>query len=116
MRNALCLSEWRSMPSHIHINKQYFKVANIIEDVEFKYLSYTIRDFYDMYSKSDKIFYFKCLTIEEYNRRYLSLTDSVLSVLELLYFQCNHDILAVERFLFKIYQMCDFRQSNIKKK
>lgn len=86
IKNALCLSEWRSLPIHIHINKQSYKILNVFEDIEFKYLNYNIRDFYDMYAKSDKIVYFKCLSIEEYNRRYLSLRESVFACLELLYF------------------------------
>lgn len=114
VRNALCLSEWRTLPGHLHINKQCFKVINVIEDVEFKYLGYTVRDFYDMYGKSDKIIYFKCLTMEEYNRKYLSLRDSVISVLELLYFQFNY-MDAVDKFLRLICNVCDFKQSNIKK-
>lgn len=53
--------------------------------------------------------------MEEYNRKYLSLRDSVISILELLYFQCNHDMLAVDKFLTRMFNMCDFRQSTIKK-
>lgn len=75
VRNALWLNEWRTLPGHIDVNKQCYKVSNVIEDIEFKYLSYTVRDFYALYSKSDKIVYFKCLTMEEYNRRYLSLRE-----------------------------------------
>lgn len=115
VRNALCLSEWRNLPNHLLINKQCYKFANIIEDVEFKYLTYTIRDFYDMYSKSDKVIYFKALTMEEYNRKYLSLRDSIISILELLYFQFEHDMDKVDKFLEVIFNMCDFKQSNIKK-
>lgn len=115
VRNALCLSEWQTLPGHIHVNKQSYKVANVIENIEFKYLSYTVRDFYDLYSKSDKMLYFKFLTMEEYNRRYLTLRDSVFSILELLYYQFDYNMLAAISFLFKIYNMCDFRQNNINK-
>lgn len=109
------MNEWRMLPGHLNINKQCYKVANVIEDVEFKYLAYTVRDFYDMYSMSDKIIYFKCLTMEDYNRKYLGLRDSIISILELLYFQFEYNMQAVDRFLRQIYNMCDFRQSNIKK-
>lgn len=115
VRNALCLNEWRVLPGHLNVNKQSFQVQTVIEDIEFKYLSYTVRDFYDLYSKSDKIVYFKSLTMEEYNRRYLSLRESVISILELLYFQCDYNMEAVDRFLYKIFNMCDFKHSNIKK-
>lgn len=59
--------------------------------------------------------YFKCLTMQEYNRRYLCLRDSVICVLELLYFQFDNNMMAVERFLTRIYNMSNFRQNNIKK-
>lgn len=113
IRNALCISEWRAWPGHINVNRESFKIKNIIDDLEFKYLSYTIRDFYDLYSTSDKIIYFKCLTMEEYNRKYLGIRGSVLSILELLYFQFNFNMLNVDSFLNRIYKMCDFRQNNI---
>lgn len=51
VRNALCLNEWRILPGHLNINKQCYQVSNVIDDIEFKYLSYTVRDFYDLYSK-----------------------------------------------------------------
>lgn len=41
--------------------------------------------------------------------------ESLISVLELLFFQFNHSMLEVERFLYKIYTMCDFKQKNVKK-
>lgn len=109
IRNCLCLNEWRSMPCHLHINRQSFIITNMLEDIEFKYLSYTVRDFYDLYAKSDKLVYFKALNMEEYNRRYLSLRDSLISVFELLLFQFDYNIDAVQKFLELIYKMCDFR-------
>lgn len=115
VRNALCLNEWRAIPNHLCINKQSYKVSNVIEDIEFKYLSYTIRDFYNLYSISDKIIYFKALTIEEYDRKYLALRESLISILELLYFQFDFDWEKVDRFILTINNMCDFKQSNVKK-
>lgn len=49
VRNALCLNEWRILPGHLNVNKHSYKVINVIEDIEFKYLAYTVRDFYDLY-------------------------------------------------------------------
>lgn len=115
VRNALCLNEWRSLPNHLLINKQSYKISNVIEDIEFKYLSFTVRDFYDLYTNSEKIIYFKALTIEEYDRKYLALRESLISIMELLYFQFEYNWEKVDKFLLVINNMCDFKQYNVKK-
>lgn len=41
--------------------------------------------------------------------------QSLLAVLELLYFQFEFNFNVVEQFILKLYRMCDYRQSNVKK-
>lgn len=78
-------------------------------------MSYSVIDFYELYSTSDRIVYFECLTFEEYSRRYLTMRQSLLALLELLYFPFDFNYNAVENLLLIIHKMCDFKQSNIKK-
>lgn len=105
--NCFNLKECRFDVINQVCNLDNYIIKNAIRDTEQDYIDYTISDFYNMYSKGDYNVLFKCNNYVEYNRKYLSLKCIMLSLLALIYFQCDYDLNAVDTFFMIVAKMCD---------